>query len=291
MKIPLKLLQNKGFLVFAFKAVSKLYFILRPRISVSYEGRSATIPLRSYLYNDGGWKIHLMRKIVPDGGTLIDIGVNTGQTLIEWKLCGVKGNYVGFEPNYSVAELVADIIAFNKYQDSVIAPFGLSDSNCVKKLFFKKGMRHDSGASIVSDLRPGLGYDIQIVPVYRFDDVVDDLQIQNIDFVKIDVEGAEYQVLSGMKGCIELYKPIILCEILFADENASWDCYLNNVKKMEAFLMSINYAIYRVTRDNAKISLMPIKELPQKVLTKENSEECDYIFAPEMRNVDVYEVP
>ena len=37
--------------------------------------------------------------------------------------------------------------------------------------------------------------------------------MEHIDFVKIDVEGLEHNVLEGMKEIIQKYRPIIFCEI------------------------------------------------------------------------------
>ncbi len=65
-----------------------------------------------------------------------------GQTLIEWKLSGASGQYVGFEPNYASASILSDIIKFNHYDDSFVAPVGLSNINCIEKLYLTKGMVH-----------------------------------------------------------------------------------------------------------------------------------------------------
>jgi hypothetical protein len=51
------------------------------------------------------------------------------------------------------------------------------------------------------------------VQVVRLDDLIEKLEVKQVDFVKIDVEGFESEVLDGMKRTIEKYKPIIFCEI------------------------------------------------------------------------------
>ncbi|MEJ0095455.1 MAG: hypothetical protein WDN46_19235 [Methylocella sp.] len=145
-----------------FRVATTVYNSCRQTITLSHKGVKVTVPLKAYLYNDGGWKIYLLGKLVPKGGALVDVGANLGQTLIEWKLSGASGQYVGFEPNYASASILSDIIKFNHYDDSFVAPVGLSN---IEKLYLTKGMSTDQAASIVSDLRPGRPYDIQIIPV------------------------------------------------------------------------------------------------------------------------------
>jgi hypothetical protein len=48
-----------------------------------------------------------------------------------------------------------------------------------------------------------------------FDEYIEKIPLKKINLIKIDVEGAEYKVLNGMKKTIAKYKPIIFCEIGF----------------------------------------------------------------------------
>jgi hypothetical protein len=54
------------------------------------------------------------------------------------------------------------------------------------------------------------------VQAYSFDNFLAENPEHNfeIDFIKIDAEGAEPNIIRGMKATIEKYKPIIVCEIL-----------------------------------------------------------------------------
>ena len=51
------------------------------------------------------------------------------------------------------------------------------------------------------------------VDVMSFDEYVNENGIDKIDFIKIDVEGFENQVIIGMKKTLELFSPMILIEI------------------------------------------------------------------------------
>jgi hypothetical protein len=47
------------------------------------------------------------------------------------------------------------------------------------------------------------------------DDLIQWEKLTRIDYIKIDVQGAESKVLSGAKKCINIYRPIIQTEIEF----------------------------------------------------------------------------
>ncbi len=55
--------------------------------------------------------------------------------------------------------------------------------------------------------------DTQKVKVSKFDDFEAQIDFNRIDFVKIDVEGFEMQVLRGMDRLVEQRKPTLLIEI------------------------------------------------------------------------------
>ncbi len=79
-------------------------------------------------------------------------------------------------------------------------------------LFRHKDALTDSCGSIISDLRPSRSFDVDIVPCFKFDDVRQNLDLGEIGFVKIDVEGAELETLMGMEMSVRECQPIILCK-------------------------------------------------------------------------------
>ncbi len=53
----------------------------------------------------------------------------------------------------------------------------------------------------------------------RLDDVVGELKLGRVDFVKIDVEGAELEVLRGMRWILEHFKPGLVVEVRHANHD------------------------------------------------------------------------
>ena len=89
------------------------------------------------------------------------------------------------------------------------------------------------------------------------DDYVIDKNIEKIDFIKIDIEGAEFHALKGMKTVLKKYKPVLLIEILH---------YQDDRKLILSFLKDLGYQQLFIA-DNGSIKAKESNE------TREN-----YIF-------------
>jgi hypothetical protein len=110
----------------------------------------------------------------------------------------------------------------------------------------------DSGASIIPDLRPTKELQHSPILCCRFDDLRGDLGVTSIGLVKIDVEGAERQVLHGMERSLRELRAPILCEILYADAHADILRYERNVRSIMHFLDQLEYTVFRIKRTGGK---------------------------------------
>jgi FkbM family methyltransferase len=78
---------------------------------------------------------------------------------------------------------------------------------------------------------------------------LDSFNLTNVDFIKIDVESYEYEVLKGEKNTIETNKPIIGIELL--------QSYQPNYKEIVKYIESLGYrAIEKMSND---VIFKPIK--------------------------------
>jgi FkbM family methyltransferase len=66
-------------------------------------------------------------------------------------------------------------------------------------------VRHEASASYISTM------------VFRFDDIFPLEKLDRLDYVKIDVEGAESQVLAGGHETLKKYRPIVQMEVHHKD--------------------------------------------------------------------------
>ncbi len=230
------------------------------------------------------WKTEIIGKTLAlRPGTFIDVGANCGQTLIDYLTVERKDAYIGFEPNPYCVGVLNGIVAANHRSDCLIVPVGLSDENEIRKLLLGKGSEADSSASIDADLRPGREWNVKLVPCYKFDDISRQIGIDKISLMKIDVEGAEFLALRGMKAMIEERRYWILCEVLHRDSNVGEADHQSRIDGLTAFIVENGYTCFNVMKspdDRHAVGLVKMAKFPNKVWTWSNASECDYMFVP-----------
>jgi FkbM family methyltransferase len=155
------------------------------------------------------------------GDVFVDIGANSGYfTILAALRVGAQGRVFAFEPNPPVRRQLERHLQLNAVGDRVtvsdLALAGLDRDD--GQLFVSCWPENDGIASLTpaaeTVARGGLRDDRSIaVRVRRFDTWVQSVQLQRIDLLKIDVEGAETQVLSGMSATLGSLRPRrIICE-------------------------------------------------------------------------------
>ena len=168
--------------------------------------------------------------------TILDIGAHIGLFSIHLsKLTGCEGKVFAFEPTPFTRNVIMTTIRLNKADNISIQPYAVSDTN----------------GDVVFNVMPdsvGISNSIvaidHTVPVQVKTITIDTFRAENkikIDFLKIDVEGAEYYALLGAQQTFLEDRPTALVGIhpwQIKSMNSSleqiWDL-LNNYR------MSINY--------------------------------------------------
>ncbi len=151
-------------------------------------------------------EIFMIGKHVNKKRRAIDIGANMG--IYSYYLSKHFRNVESFEP------LENCTILLNKYASRIgnlkLYTVGLSNKNEKAFLYVPIiGEGHLLNAGLASIHDPG-GQRKQIeVPLHR----LDDYGFKEVDFIKIDVEGHEYEVLEGAIETISREKPVLLIEI------------------------------------------------------------------------------
>jgi FkbM family methyltransferase len=102
-----------------------------------------------------------------------------------------------------------------------------------------------------SDLNVGKHYKVKAITM---DNIIKKLNPKTIDFIKCDVEGAEYSVMIGGEKSIRKYQPIIQCELGFDYvESASSLKLINYLKGMNYRLYYCNDTMKLVKIDESKL--------------------------------------
>jgi len=137
----------------------------------------------------------IIKKIVNDGDVVLDIGANIGYyTLIFAKLVGKSGKVYAFEPEPSNLAILKKNIEINDYKNVKVIDKVVSNKNGIVRLYIAK--QNKGGHSICDKTNQYID-----VPSIKLDN--NNFLNEKIDFIKIDVEGAEMLVLDGMTKLLE----------------------------------------------------------------------------------------
>jgi FkbM family methyltransferase len=226
------------------------------------------------------WMCELLKKIIPlKPGAFIDVGVNLGQTLIKLRTVNNVIDYIGFEPNPACVYYSNELIKDNEFVNCRLLPVGLYNDNTVLQLNLYSNEETDSAASLVEDFRPNAKiYHRIYVPVNRFEQVSQLLGVEKIAIIKIDVEGAELEVLQSLQSVVRQHRPMLIMEILpcYSSENKE---RIHRQQKLEAILEELDYQIIRVlkTSDEKNIDQLMILNT---IGIHDNMQWCEYLLVP-----------
>lgn len=167
---------------------------------------------------------YLFEKIAPNLKGFIDIGSNAGlySLIAAKKSDDIK--ILAFDPTSAANYYFNENIRINNFTDKITSfKYAISDKTEVLDFYEVKNrkypyLKYNLGGSSSLINHPQL-FNTVSVQAFSFDNfLAENLQHNfEIDFIKIDAEGAEPNIISGMKSTIERYKPIIVCEILLDD--------------------------------------------------------------------------
>jgi FkbM family methyltransferase len=178
--------------------------------------------------------------VVREGDTCLDIGANVGAlTLAMAGRVGAAGKVYAFEPGPLTYPRLARNVALNpSIRDRVIAlQLGVADKPGT--LYWNEEPDNRGNATL---LRPS-GAPVQVVSI---DGHFATEPLRRLTFVKIDVEGMEYEVLAGGRATWLAHRPVIYLETLRDFESTRGFPVL---KRVEALLREIGYALFRVDED------------------------------------------
>ena len=225
------------------------------------------------------WMCSLLKKIIAvKNGSFIDVGVNVGQTLIKLRTVDSDIDYVGFEPNPKCVYYTDILIKTNKFKNCRIIPVGIYNRDTVLLLDLYSDGDTDSAASVIENFRPNEKvYNKIFVPVSQFENINELLDLKEIAIIKIDVEGAELEVLQSMQNTIRIHRPIIIIEILpcYTNENIN---RITRQEKIELILKELNYRFIRIIKNETNT----IEKLEQieTIGIHGNIAWSDYILVP-----------
>lgn len=151
----------------------------------------------------------VIERLLSRPGAFVDVGANLGQTLGKVLEVDRDRAYIGFEPQIAACFYLNRFIRDNGLHSARVLPIGLSSKSGLRE-FYSLGDA-DPMASLEQSARH---LDETIVLTRRGDEVLQELGISQIAAIKIDVEGAELEVLHGLSETLSELQPPVIFEML-----------------------------------------------------------------------------
>ena len=214
-----------------------LEFLRRPRreqyISLAYRARRVLpempIPLRLPF---GAWwlaqksaldddlihegfedaEMAFVEKLLRPGMTVLDAGAHHGlYTLLAARRVGAAGRVIAFEPSSRERKRLVGHLRLNHCKNVSVQAYALGDRRGEANLFVVAGREDWCNSLRAPQLDAGTS--TERVAVERADDMLEKLGVARVDFIKLDVEGAELSVLRGARRTLTASRPVILAEV------------------------------------------------------------------------------
>jgi FkbM family methyltransferase len=171
------------------------------------------------------------------GAIFYDVGANVGFfSVLAGRIVGSAGTVYAFEPVPQNASRLENNARLNNLNNVEVIKIALSGRCGQSELLLA---RHSGGAVLRGAGIPPDFTESIAVETYTMDVFIEKEQLRPPNLVKIDVEGAELDVLKGMSGVLRKYGPKIILEI---DDKVQSRC-LDKLSACRKFLRDMGYKI------------------------------------------------
>jgi FkbM family methyltransferase len=171
------------------------------------------------------------------GDVFFDIGANVGFfTVIGARLVGANGFVYAFEPLPENVQRARANVEANAFSNVRILDAAVSDHSGMGELMVAG---YVGGSALATAERPPDVKGVLPVRLVTIDELVAQNEIRPPQVVKIDVEGAEIEVLFGMAHTLDTCRPVVVFEI----DDQSQEAYDLKYKSCLAFLEQHGYQV------------------------------------------------
>jgi FkbM family methyltransferase len=163
-----------------------------------------------------------------------------------------------------VFELLEANVARNKALNVYCHRLAFADKEAVTKLYVPR-----QAFPMMTSLLPDWREDSEAIEVstLTLDAFTKQLQIDSVDVIKLDTEGAEALVLKGAERVLRTFQPFIFCEVLLVG---------NTAKVLGSLFTNAGYSSFLLAEDGVRWI--------EKVIGSEATEGCrNVLFVPESR--------
>jgi FkbM family methyltransferase len=152
-------------------------------------------------------------KFIQPGWTVLDVGAHHGiYSLLASKRTGRKGKVIAFEPSPRERKRLRRNLIINRSQNVKVEALGLSDKEGTATLYVVGAK--DTGCNSMRPPAVPFGIHPTDITITTLDRYLEQNHIKQVDFIKVDIEGAELEAFKGAEKLLTgQSRPIIVYEI------------------------------------------------------------------------------
>jgi FkbM family methyltransferase len=156
----------------------------------------------------------ILQQHLHEGMVCLDIGGNLGYyATLESKKVGNSGKVIAIEPSPLNFKYLKHNLQLQKMNNFEVHNLACGDSDGIVKFLISD---HSNASRVIGDEEKiDSSMNIIEVSVKRVDQLIEDFNIKQVDFLRMDVEGYESYILKGATLLLNRFKPMIQLELHF----------------------------------------------------------------------------
>ncbi|MEP6674230.1 MAG: FkbM family methyltransferase [Ferruginibacter sp.] len=226
------------------------FFTFGKGLKKTFHGHALRLPTRYINYFPSDYEVdnfNFLKQRCKSNDIVLDIGAHIGLfAVVAAQLSKPDGKVYAFEPAPSTNSLLKKTIALNKMHHTIEPRDEAMGKENGKTTFYVSDDKADNSNSLVSykEDRELHGIDINIVTIDGF---VQEKKLNRVNFMKIDVEGAEYDAIRGGTNTFKTLRPYCILAIHPEPIAAKGD----NQADIYDFIFNLGY---KITFENKELS-------------------------------------
>jgi FkbM family methyltransferase len=161
-------------------------------------------------------EFHYLARYLKPGMVVVDAGANEGlYSLFASRRVGAGGLVLAVEPSPRELTCLRSNIARNHMSNVRVVPVALSDrtGRTILKLAEDEHAGQNTLGEFVYDIQSAGTHEVEQIPL---DTLLAQENVQRVDLIKADIEGAELALLVGARETLRHSRPTLLCELYSA---------------------------------------------------------------------------
>jgi FkbM family methyltransferase len=179
-------------------------------------GVSMKLPVKYFRYFPSDYEMgnfQFLKENCHPGNIVLDIGAHIGVFAVAAaKYVGYNGKVFAFEPTPGTNKLLTKTIQFNKLEKVIFPRSEAIGMVTGKTNFFISDLEGYNSNTLISYIDDRVMHSVEI-NVITVDGFVEEMKIDKINFLKIDAEGAELDVMKGAIKTFQHHRPITILAI------------------------------------------------------------------------------